>query len=60
MTTNMCMQVFSVSVYSPLYLTTNTMVRGQNLERRNVERPIFQNFKITNITTTIVLFLNYS
>ena len=22
---------------------------GQNLERRNVERPIFRNFKITNI-----------
>ena len=26
---------------------------GQNLERRNVERPIFRNFKITNIKTTI-------
>ena len=32
---------------------------GQNLERRNVERPIFQNFKIANIKITknsIVLF----
>ena len=25
---------------------------GQNLERRNVERPIFRNFKITNIKIT--------
>ena len=25
---------------------------GQNLERRNVERPIFQNFKIKNIKIT--------
>ena len=25
---------------------------GQNLERRNVGRPIFRNFKITNIKTT--------
>ena len=25
---------------------------GQNLERRNVERPIFQNFKIANIKIT--------
>ena len=25
---------------------------GQNLERRNVERPIFRNFKITNIEIT--------
>ena len=25
---------------------------GQNLERRNVERPIFQNSKITNIKIT--------
>ena len=38
------------------------MGSGQNLERRNVERPIFRNFKITNIKITkdelIVLFLN--
>ena len=45
---------------------------GQNLERRNVERPIFQNFKITNIKITkdelfdsfifeliFALFINY-
>ena len=25
---------------------------GQNLERRNVKRPIFRNFKITNIKIT--------
>ena len=25
---------------------------GQNLEQRNVERPIFRNFKITNIKRT--------
>ena len=25
---------------------------GQNLERRNVERPIFRNFKIVNIKLT--------
>ena len=25
---------------------------GQNLERRNAERPIFRNFKITNIKIT--------
>ena len=25
---------------------------GQNLERRNVERPIFRNFKIANIKIT--------
>ena len=25
---------------------------GQNLERRNVERPIFRNFKITSIKIT--------
>ena len=25
---------------------------GQNLERRHVERPIFRNFKITNIKIT--------
>ena len=25
---------------------------GQNLERRNVERPIFRNFEITNINIT--------
>ena len=25
---------------------------GQNLEQRNVERPIFHNFKITNIKIT--------
>ena len=25
------------------------MGEGQNLERRNVERPIFRNFKIANI-----------
>ena len=25
---------------------------GQNLERRNVERPIFRNFKMTNIKIT--------
>ena len=25
---------------------------GPNLERRNVERPIFRNFKITNIEIT--------
>ena len=33
----------------------------QNLERQNVERPIFRNLKITNIKITkdeIVLFLN--
>ena len=28
------------------------IVRGQNLERWNVERPIFRNFKITNIKIT--------
>ena len=28
------------------------MGAGQNLERRNVERPIFRNFKITNIKIT--------
>ena len=54
----MYIHVFSVSVYSSLYLTTNTMGGGQNLERRNVERPVFQNFKFTNIKITIVLFLN--
>ena len=36
--------------------------RGQNLERRNVERPIFWNFKIANIKITkvnsIILFSN--
>ena len=26
--------------------------RGQNLERRNVERPIFRNFQIANIKIT--------
>ena len=25
---------------------------GQNLERRNVEQPIFRNFKVTNIEIT--------
>ena len=28
---------------------------GQNLERRNVERPIFRNFKITNTKISFVL-----
>ena len=28
------------------------MEGGQNLERRNVKRPIFRNFKITNIKIT--------
>ena len=28
------------------------MGRGQNLKRRNVERSIFRNFKITNIKIT--------
>ena len=28
------------------------MSGGQNLDRRNVERPIFRNFKITNIKIT--------
>ena len=28
------------------------MGRGQNLEWRNVKRPIFRNFKITNIKIT--------
>ena len=28
------------------------MGRGQNFERRNVERPIFRNFKIENIKIT--------
>ena len=28
------------------------MGRGQNLERRNVKRPKFRNFKITNIKIT--------
>ena len=45
---------------------------GHNLERRNVERPIFRNFKITNIKITkdelfdsfifefiLPLFINY-
>ena len=27
----------------------NKLGRGENLERRNVERPVFQNFEITNI-----------
>ena len=34
---------------------------GQNLERLNVERPIFLNFKIANVEVTndeILLFLN--
>ena len=29
-----------------------TKLMGQNLERRNVERPIFRNVKITNIKIT--------
>ena len=29
-----------------------TMGWGQNLKRRNVERPIFRNFKIANIKIT--------
>ena len=41
---------------------------GRNLERRNVERPIFRNFKITNIDELsdsfilnffFLLFINY-
>ena len=38
-----------------------TLGGGQNLERQNVERPIFRNFKIMNIKMTkdeIVLLLN--
>ena len=29
---------------------------GQNLELRNVERPIFRNFKIANIKITKIIF----
>ena len=32
-----------------IFLLYTLWVGGQNLERRNVERPIFRNFKITNI-----------
>ena len=42
----------------PLYYSSGG---GQNLERRNLKRPIFYNFKIANIEITndwIILFLN--
>ena len=35
---------------------------GQNLERRNVERPVFQNFEIANINIkndSIILISNF-
>ena len=42
------------SSYKSSYSTTslNLTGGGQNLERRNVERPIFRDSKIANITIT--------
>ena len=37
-------------IFIKFYL--NFFVKNQNLERRNVERPIFRNIKITNIKIT--------
>ena len=48
---------------SSLFILINTKGRGQNLERRNIERPMFRNYKIANIKITndefgVVSFLN--
>ena len=39
---------------SELYLDTSYVGGGQNLERPNVERPIFRKFKTSNIEITKV------
>ena len=44
-----CMKyIFAKSCEVKIYFTGG----GQNLERRNVERPTFRNFKIVNIKIT--------
>ena len=41
---------FEIPKYRPFYNWSFQMFgEVQNLERRNIERPIFRNFKITNI-----------
>ena len=41
-----------------MWLDINYMGEGQNLERRNVERRMFRNFKIANIKITKDELLN--
>ena len=52
----MCVYIYIATIYGEKFSGSRGGVR--NLERRNVERPIFRNLKIANIKATIIFFSN--